>query len=103
MVRQISDEDFGEFVSEGVVAVDCYAEWCPPCKMLAPVLEKLSEELTDIKFGKINTDENPKTAEKFEIRSIPNILVFKDGRVVEQIIGFYPEEALRAKFEAILG
>ncbi|MGC9310187.1 MAG: thioredoxin [Candidatus Aenigmatarchaeota archaeon] len=102
VVEQVNDENFQEFVAEGVVAVDCYADWCPPCKMLSPVIQKLSGEMQDIKFGKLNTDENPKTAEEFQIRSIPNILVFKKGKLADQIIGFYPEEKLREIFKAFL-
>lgn len=102
MIVKVTDADFDEFTKEGVVAVDCFADWCPPCKMLAPVIEKLSEEIEGMKFGKLNTDENPEIAEKYEIRSIPNILVFKGGKLVEQIVGFYPEDALREKFNSIL-
>lgn len=102
MVEHITDENFKDFVKDGVVAVDCFADWCPPCKMLAPVLEKLSEEITQIKFGKLNTDENPGTAEEYAIKSIPNILIFKDGKLIDQIIGFYPEAALKKKLRGYL-
>jgi len=102
MVEQVTDANFRVFVKDGVVAVDCFAEWCPPCKMLAPVIEKLSEELTEIKFGKLNTDENPDTTEEYAIRSIPNILIFKDGKLIDQIVGFYPEAALKKKLVGYL-
>jgi len=102
MVDQVTDANFGIFVKSGVVAVDCFAEWCPPCKMLAPVIEKLSKEIPNIKFGKLNTDENPDTTEEYAIRSIPNILVFKDGKLIDQIVGFYPEAALKKKLEGYL-
>jgi thioredoxin 1 len=102
MVEQITDKSFGGFVKEGVVAVDCFAEWCPPCKMLSPVIEKLSLELPKIKFGKLNTDENPDIAEEYAIRSIPNILIFKNSKLIDQIVGFYPEAALKKKLAGYL-
>jgi len=102
MVEQLTSEKFHEFVKSGTVAVDCYADWCPPCKMLSPVLEKLSGEIKEIKFGKINTDENPEISEKFQIKSIPNILIFRDGKLIDQIIGFYPEQSLKRKLNGYL-
>jgi len=102
MVEQITDESFREFVKKGVVAVDCFADWCPPCKMLSPVIDKLSMEISEIKFGKLNTDENPNTTEEYAIRSIPNILIFKNGKLIDQIIGFYPEAALKKKLKGYL-
>lgn len=102
MVEQLTSEKFHEFVKSGTVAIDCYADWCPPCKLLAPVLEKMSQEIKEIKFGKINTDENPEIAEEFQIRSIPNILIFKNGKLIDQIIGFYPEQSLKKKLKGYL-
>lgn len=102
MVEQLTSNNFHEFVKSGTVAVDCYADWCPPCKLLSPVLEKMSQEIKEIKFSKINTDENPEIAEEFQIRSIPNILIFRDGKLIDQIIGFYPEQSLKKKLKGYL-
>ncbi|MBN2095626.1 MAG: thioredoxin [Candidatus Aenigmarchaeota archaeon] len=102
MIKEVTDKNFKNFVKEGVSVVDCFAEWCPPCKMLSPVLENLSGEITEIKFGKLNTDENPEVTGEYEIRSIPNILVFKDGKLIDQIVGFYPEPALKKKLKTYI-
>lgn len=82
----------------GVVVVDFYADWCGPCKMIAPILEELSEELTGkAKITKVNVDENDELAAKFSIRSIPTLIIFKDGKEAEKIVGFSSKDALKAK------
>jgi thioredoxin 1 len=78
-----------------LIVVDCWAEWCGPCRMLAPVIDELAEDYQGkIVFGKLNVDENRETAMKYRIMSIPALLIFKDGEVVDQIIGAQPREAL---------
>ncbi len=78
------------------VIVDFWAEWCGPCKLMAPVFEELSSEYSGkMKFGKLNVDENQILAEEFGIRSIPTLAVFKGGKVVDNIIGYYPKPALK--------
>jgi len=85
------------------VLVDFWAEWCGPCKMIAPVLEELAGELVGkIKIGKVNVDENQTLAEKFHIRSIPTLLVLKNGAVQEQIVGALRKEGLKAKLSTYL-
>jgi len=80
------------------VLVDFYAEWCGPCKMMAPVLEELSAEYDGKwKIGKCNVDENPNLAGMFSISSIPSLLFFKDGEVTDKILGFQSKEALKEK------
>ena len=74
------------------VLVDFWASWCGPCKMLAPVLEEIAAERADLKIGKINVDEQPQLASQFGIMSIPTLLVFKDGKQVNQGIGYMPKE-----------
>lgn len=77
------------------IVVDCWAEWCNPCRMLGPIIESMAKKHQgSIVFAKIDVDANPKTAAKFGIRSIPNLIVFKDGRKAGDIVGAMPEDKL---------
>ena len=98
-VKVINSEDFANAVKDGVSVVDFNATWCGPCKMLGPVLEKLSNEITDVKFYAMDVDENPDIAEKFGIMSIPYVAVFRDGANVDQNVGFIPEASMRSFIE----
>ncbi|WP_047154763.1 thioredoxin [Aneurinibacillus tyrosinisolvens] len=92
---ELNDNIFGSETASGTVLVDFWAPWCGPCKMIAPVLEEINNEIGDkIIIGKLNVDQNPNTAQQFNVMSIPTLLLFKDGQVVEQIIGFQPKEQL---------
>ena len=96
MAKQISDENFNEEIKEGVTLVDFWAPWCGPCKMLEPVIEKLSEEYKGkINIVKLNTDENRETPEKYGIQGIPTMILFKDGQIEDRMVGAYPEAAIR--------
>ena len=77
---------------KGVVLVDFYAEWCGPCKVTAPILEELSGEMKDVKFVKVDVDQNPDLASLYSIFSIPTFLVFKDGKPVNQFVGAIGKE-----------
>lgn len=101
MVQKIFEEDFTDKVikSEKNVLVDFFAEWCGPCKMLAPVLDVLQNDNEDYEFFKVNVDENPQLATAFEVSTIPNILIFKNGEVVERSIGFKTTEQLQELLE----
>ena len=94
-ISHVTDQDFNTQTSEGVVLADFWAPWCGPCKMIAPVLEELDSEMGDkVKIVKLDVDENQETAAKFGVMSIPTLLVFKNGEVVDKVVGFQPKEAL---------
>lgn len=95
----VSDTTFDEEVlrSAEPVVVDFWAEWCGPCRMIAPALEEISDEMSgQVKVVKLNVDENPKIAEKYGIRGIPTLLVFKNGEVAGQQVGAHPKNKLKA-------
>lgn len=95
-----TDENFEEEVlkSDVPVLVDFYAEWCGPCKMMGPIIEELAGEYKGKwKIGKLNVDEAPVTSQKYGVQSIPTLMFFKDGQVVNMAIGFQSKEALKAK------
>jgi thioredoxin 1 len=96
-VLEITDQNFESDVlqSETPVVIDFWAEWCGPCKTIAPVIDELANEyLGKVKFGKVNVDFNQQTAMKYGIRSIPSLLIFNNGSVVNQIIGSVPKDSI---------
>ena len=103
--QNVTDSDFEQEVleSETPVLVDFWAEWCAPCKMVAPVLDDLANEYDGkIKFTKVDVDANPETAMKYGIRSIPTLLVFKGGSPVDQVVGAVPKAAIRKRLDSAL-
>ncbi|AKA71466.1 MULTISPECIES: thioredoxin [Clostridium] len=102
MIQEIKDMDFSKIVQESSkpVVVDFWASWCGPCKMLAPVIDEISEELNDkVEFLKLNVDENPVTSNQYRVASIPTVMIFKDGKVVDTLVGFRPKEAIKDVIE----
>ncbi|WP_152654789.1 thioredoxin [Oceanobacillus sp. CFH 90083] len=94
-IKNVTDQNFTEETSKGLVLADFWAPWCGPCKMIAPVLEEIDGEMEEkVQIVKLDVDENQETAGKFGVMSIPTLLLFKDGEVVDQVIGFQPKEAL---------
>jgi len=97
-VTELSENKFDEFTKKGLVFVDFFAEWCMPCVMMEPIIEDISETFKGkIKFGKVNIGDNEALARKFEVSSIPNFILFKDGKLVEQFVGAIDEEELETK------
>ena len=102
----VTDADFDEQVmkSESPVLVDFWADWCGPCKMIAPAVEELAEGFDGrMRFAKLDVDANQQIAMQFGIRSIPTLLLIKDGQVAEQVIGAVPKSLLKTKIEEVLG
>lgn len=97
----VTDATFeGVSKSHPVVVIDCWAPWCGPCRTLGPVIDEIAQELQgQIVFGKLNVDENSATAAQHNIMSIPTLLVFKDGTLVDRIMGAMPKDILASKLE----
>lgn len=96
LIKLLNDDNFDNNVASGVVLVDFYADWCGPCRMLTPVVEELAQEMSGkIVVAKVDTDQSVNVASKFEVTSIPTLILFKDGQVVKRVVGLKDLDALR--------
>jgi len=100
----LTDADFDAQVkTQPLMLVDFWAEWCGPCRMIAPLLEQLASEYSDrLAVGKVNVDENRQTTTRFGIRSIPTLMFFRGGNRVDQVIGAHPKNTIKAKIDQLL-
>ena len=102
-MRIVNKEEFESIKNNGIVLVDFYADWCGPCKMVAPVLEELSMEYEgQINFVKVNVDQEGDLAGEYGVMSIPNLVLIKDGQVVKQVVGYQPKPAIKALIDTVL-
>ncbi len=99
-MRELSEKDFKEVINKDkLVVVDFWAEWCMPCRMLSPILEKLEKEFSEVEFVKVNTDKYPNLAMRYGIFSIPTVLMFYKGEIINSFIGALPESMVRKEIE----
>ena len=102
MVKEINTDNFENEVlgHNGVMVVDFFANWCGPCRKLAPILEEVETELSSkVKFAKINTDDNIETAKQYQVSGLPTLLVFKNGEPVERLVGLMPKSSIITNIE----
>ncbi|WP_367334554.1 thioredoxin [Lentilactobacillus sp.] len=97
-VKTINDQNFNQETDSGTVVIDFNATWCPPCKMMNPIVEKMADELGDkVAFKSLDVDENQQTAMQMQVQGIPTFIVKKDGQIVDRIVGFMPEPAFKSR------
>jgi thioredoxin 1 len=98
----VSDRNFEQTVkSYPVVVVDCWAAWCAPCRAIAPIVDELAKQFSGkVVFGKLNVDENPETAQRFGIMAIPTLLVMKNAKEVDRVVGALPKDQLKARINS---
>jgi thioredoxin 2 len=99
----LTDSDFRKQIGSGPAVVDFWAPWCGPCRMIGPVIEQLATERKDIRFGKLNVDENPKTSQDFGVHGIPLLVFFKDGVERGRVVGAVPKGQIEAAIRQYLG
>lgn len=105
-VTNVTSDNFDSVVlkAANLVMVDFWATWCGPCKIIAPVIEELAKEYAGkVTFAKLNTDENTDVASRFNIRGIPTLIFFKEGKVLDQVVGAVPKAQLKSKIDTLLG
>lgn len=96
-LTDVTDRDFAAATATGTVVVDFTADWCPPCRALAPLLETVASEMPDVKFLRMDTDAQPATMVRLGVRGLPTLLAFRDGAVVDRIVGAIPLHVLRER------
>ncbi|MBU3907482.1 MAG: thioredoxin [Nanoarchaeota archaeon] len=102
-VPELTNGEFNNFITKGLVLVDFYADWCMPCLMIAPVIEELAERFEGkIKFGKLNVEDNSVLSHKYKVSSIPNLILFKNGEMVERFVGNQSSEDFEKKLKKFI-
>ena len=102
MAKIINSQEFDNTIESGVVVVDFFATWCGPCKMLSPVIDELSGELENVNFVKVDIDQSLELAQQFRISTVPTMMIFKNGKPVETLVGFMPKERIVQKVKSHL-
>lgn len=103
LIKKFDDDNFEENISKGVVLVDFYADWCGPCRMLAPVIDELAQEMQGkMTIAKVDTDNSVHTAAKYEVTSIPTLILFKNGQPTKRVVGLKDLDSLRKMVSEVL-
>ncbi len=97
MLKKLNSQNFESEINANTTLVDFYADWCGPCKMIAPIVEEIANERDDITVGKVNVDDDGALAMKYNVVSIPTLIVFKDGKEQSRIVGYRPKDAILAE------
>ncbi len=101
-VKTVTEDNFDSVVKGvSLTIIDCWAAWCGPCRMLSPVVDELSDQYSQITFGKLNVDENGAIAQKFQIMAIPTLLFFKNGELVDTLVGAVPKSVIEDKIHIL--
>lgn len=100
-VKSLTAKSFNEFIKSGVSVIDFHADWCNPCRILSPTVEKVSEEIKGVKFGKVDVDKESKLAQRFYVMSIPTLIFFKNGEQVDRTVGVLQKEELVSKIKKV--
>ncbi len=103
-IKDLTDQEFDEVIDSGITLVDFWAPWCGPCQMQAPILDRVADDMANehIKICKINVEDYQNMAVRFNVRSIPTLLIFKDGVIIQQLVGAHPEAKVKAALEAAM-
>ncbi|MFB6246613.1 MAG: thioredoxin [Candidatus Pacearchaeota archaeon] len=100
MVEELSPNNFSDFIKEGTVLIDFYADWCMPCVMMSPIVDEMAKKFEGkAKVGKVNVDDNQELAQKYGVSSIPNFIIFKNGEIAESFNGSMSEEEMEEKIQ----
>jgi thioredoxin 1 len=102
MILEFCDNNFDSLMGSGLTVIDFFSTWCGPCNQLNPVLERISEANTNVTIGKVNVVENPQLTSKFKVQIIPNIIFFKEGKQVKQVIGYHTDEQMQKMIDSLI-
>ena len=102
-VVTLTDANFRDAIASGSFVVDFWAAWCGPCRMVSPIIDALASERTDVRFGKLNVDDNPRTAAAFGVQSIPLLVFFRDGNEAGRVVGAVPKGQIETAMQRYLG
>lgn len=99
----LTDANFAETIVKGPIVVDFWAAWCGPCRMIGPIIDQLAAERTDVAFGKLNVDENPRTSSQFSVQGIPLLIFFRNGAEAGRVVGAVPRPQIESAIQRYLG